>query len=48
MREDIALPHLPEELADKIICAFKDEKVVQVCVLKAMGQEQIVSMKIDE
>ncbi|KAJ1415008.1 eukaryotic elongation factor 5A hypusine, DNA-binding OB fold-domain-containing protein, partial [Ochromonadaceae sp. CCMP2298] len=46
MREDVALPTYPDSFAREIKAAFETEgKSYCVCVVNAMGHDQIVSMK---
>lgn len=45
VREDIKLPDIPETFGREIKAAFDSGKPIMVTVLKAMGHEQIISMK---
>lgn len=50
-REDISFPSSPQSLGAEIRTAVAktkdcDDKVVMMCVLSAMGQEQVVAVKI--
>jgi translation initiation factor 5A len=45
VREDIKLPDFPETFAREIRDAFASGKTLSVTVMKAMGHEQIMSMK---
>jgi translation initiation factor 5A len=44
-REDIELPKYPDNLAKEIKDAFASGKDIIVIVLRAMGHEQIISLK---
>ena len=46
-REDLKLPTYPEDLADQMQTQFDDGKQLIVTVLKACGNEQIISIKED-
>lgn len=47
VRDDIKLPTYPEDLADQMRTQFDDGKQLVATVLKACGNEQIISVKED-